>query len=406
MEKLRLNNGIKLIYNHKDGNLTSFCIGFNAGALVEEENQLGLAHAVEHMVFKGTADKDEYQINSMCDEIFGFNNAMTNFPYAIYYGTTFSDEFDKGLGLYADILLHPAFPEKGFKEEIDIILEELKEWKEDSEQLCEDIMFFNAFKKNRIRERIIGTEESIKSITIEDIKSFYSKFYAPSNCVISVVSSLKLSSILPVIHKYFDEWNSDVNNRHIDKYEKHTEGIFEEEKSGLYGAKIQYCFPINHLNDREIKALRVFNTVFGEGTSSMLFDEIRTKNGLAYDVKTNIKNEKGIKLFTISLGTSSENINKCIDIINAKIEHAKGLKNYFTIGKIEGIAKSLRMKRELQLERSIEMAKHLTTYEIMYSFANNVYEEVNELDGLSEAEIINVINKVFLNPTIQILRPS
>jgi predicted Zn-dependent peptidase len=113
--------------------------------LEEEGFNLGTAHAVEHMVFKGTARRSERQINDEMDSYFGFNNAMTNYPYAIYYGTVSSEDFDKGFELFSDILMNPLFPFEGFDEEIRVILEELRDWKEDPTQRCEDILFSNCF---------------------------------------------------------------------------------------------------------------------------------------------------------------------------------------------------------------------------------------------------------------------
>jgi predicted Zn-dependent peptidase len=127
MEKIILKNGVKLIYKSAENNLASFTIGFNAGANREGNNELGIAHVVEHMLFKGTDSLTEYQINKLCDETFGFCNAMTNYPYAVYYGTTLDEDFEKGLEIYSDILLNPTFPTEGFKEEIDVICAELKE---------------------------------------------------------------------------------------------------------------------------------------------------------------------------------------------------------------------------------------------------------------------------------------
>ena len=75
MQKYVLENGIKLYYVKKEGRRSSFCIGFNAGALVEDNDKLGIAHAVEHMVFKGTKTRSENEINTMCDELFGFNKS-------------------------------------------------------------------------------------------------------------------------------------------------------------------------------------------------------------------------------------------------------------------------------------------------------------------------------------------
>jgi len=403
--KYNFENGLTFIYEHRPGNLTSFCIGFNAGALVEDNNSLGLAHAVEHMIFKGTKNRNEFEINKLCDETFGFHNAMTNFPYAIYYGTTLSNDFEKGIDIYGDIILNPTFPEEGFKEEMNIILEELKEWKDDIYQHCEDELLFNAFEERRIKNLIIGTEESVSSITLNHIKDFYNEFYAPKNCVITVVSSLSYEEVVTVISKYFGNWKRDFSYENVTRYENNNALKYTEVKSDIQGAKIQYCFPIHSLSNTEIKALNLFNLSFGEGTSSILYDEIRTKNGFAYEIFSSVKNEYGIKLFNIVLGTSKENIDKAISLINSKIEEVQNNTGFFTREKINSLAKSYRLKRELRNERSIELTKMITTYEIMYGDYNLMKEELVDLENITEEDILKVINKVLVNPSIQIITP-
>jgi predicted Zn-dependent peptidase len=403
MKKVFFNNGVKYIYEYRSGNITSFCIGFNSGALVEGENQIGMAHAVEHMLFKGTINRSEYEINKLCDEIFGFNNAMTNYPYVIYYGTSLSQDFEIAFELYSDVVLHPIFPEDGFKEEIDIIKEELKEWKDDFSQLCEDELFYNAFSKRRIKELIIGNEKSISDFTLDKLQGFYNKNYVPENCVITVVSSLPFEAVEKVVSSQFNNWNPAFKKviQNID-YEANKTGLFLNKNSGAKGAKIQFIFSIDKLSTRELKVLSIFNAAFGEGTSSLLFDEVRTKKGLAYEVFSSIKNEYGIKLFSIFVGTSYENIQRTIDTINFAIDKAKtslGLDK----AQIEKLSKSLRLRKELKLEKSIELCKALTTYEIMYDSCELLFEENNDLENINEEEIMAVVKKVLRNPTIQII---
>lgn len=430
MIKTVFENGLKLLYKHVENNLTSFSIAFEAGANTEYNEKLGIAHVVEHMVFKGTKKRNEYEINKKCDEIFGFNNAMTNYPYVVYYGTTLSADFNEGFELFSDIVLNPSFPEKGFNEEINVILEELKEWKDDLNQHCEDQMFFNGFHQRRIKELIIGNEESVKSITLDNVKSFYDKYYKSNNCVISIVSSLEYEKIYEVVNEFFGHWNDklEVENNYIQGkdeiiYGYNKPGIYTEYKKDIQGAKVQFCFPIHNLNDKEIKMMRIFNAFFGEGTSSLLYDEVRTKNGLAYDISSSIKNEKGIKIFKISLGTSHDNIHKVIKVIKSCLEKVKVNKNYFNKENIRKLSKSLKLKRALALEKSIQQSVSLAVYEIMFrdgsqvfiknnqnvhgkksnNYQSPLYEQFEELESITKAEILEVINKVLVNPIIQII---
>ena len=171
MRKTTLKNGLRLIYEKRDAGIASFCIGLDAGALREEDGFLfGTAHALEHMLYKGTKSRSEEDINRLSDEIFGYSNAMTNYPYVIYYGTTLTVNFEKGLELYSDIILNPSLKEDGFSEEMKIIAEELREWADDLTQLCEDKLFKNCFESRRIREWIIGSQDTVAAIDLDELR--------------------------------------------------------------------------------------------------------------------------------------------------------------------------------------------------------------------------------------------
>jgi predicted Zn-dependent peptidase len=410
MEKIILKNGMKLLYKKAENNLTSFTIGFNAGANQEGDENLGVAHVVEHMLFKGTTSRNEYEINKLCDETFGFCNAMTNYPYVVYYGTTLDEDFEKGFEIYSDILLNPSFPIIGFKEEIEVICEELKEWKDDLYQFCEDSMLYNGFGKRRIKNLIIGTEESIRSITMKQIVNFYHKYYTADNCVVSVISSMSLKVVSDIVEKYLSGFNvkiacgsESLENKPKDLYEENKPGTYFQYRNDIQGAKIQYCFPVHALSSREISALKLFNLVFGEGTSSILYDEIRTKRGLVYDISSKIKNETGIKLFTITLGTSHENVSKAIEIINNEIEKVKELRDYFHEQCILKLCKSYKLRRMLAMEKSIQVSVSLCTYEIMQGDGFEIFTEFQQMESILDEEVIKVVNKVLVNPTIQVL---
>ncbi|MBC8061470.1 MAG: insulinase family protein [Clostridiaceae bacterium] len=408
MESTYLKNGMKVIYMFKPGNLTSFSIGLDAGANVENIDEIGIAHMVEHMVFKDTTHRSEYEINIACDRVFGFNNAMTNFPYVIYYGTTLSQDFKTGLEIYSDILINPTFPERGFKEEKQVIIEELKEWKEDIYQYCEDTLLANAFKNRRLKELIIGSEENIRSISLENIKEFYSKYYCPENCIISIVSSLSYEDIINIVEGEFSEWRFKSHHKKEILYESNIKGIFQKEKEGIEGCKLQYCFPINNLNEKQVIALRIFNFAFGEGTSSILFDEIRTKNGFAYEVSSLVKNEKGIKLFVISLGTSIETIEKakqCVENCILKVQDKGFFEKIYNEDTMRNYSKMIKLKQELKYEKSIILANALTTTEIMYNDFNRVFEELEELVTITPVELYETICSTLINPTIQMIVP-
>ncbi|GKU23532.1 M16 family metallopeptidase [Clostridium folliculivorans] len=402
MEKFVLNNGIRLLYEHRESYVTSFCIGFDAGANAEVDFKLGTAHALEHMLFKGTTTLDEDEINLKCDRLFGFNNAMTNFPYCIYYGTSSNEDFVEAFSLYSDIILNPALSEVGFKEEMDVILQEFNEWKEDFGQYCEDELFYNSYERKRLKNIIIGTEVSIKEIHIDELKRFYKRYYVPENCVISVITSISFEDIKTVVNNIFSDFKGEYI-KPIYNNESISSGIHYKEVSGFEGAKIQYVYDISMLDTKEVEALRIFNMWLGEGVSSRLFDKVRTKGGLAYEIFSAVKNEANIKLFSINCSTSKNSVDRCIDIIDLLVDNAVGDFQTLTQVDINYLIKRLKLKRALDLEKSIVLANRLTIYELMYKRGKMVFDELEFEYEISNKDIINVIKKVFVNPSKQVL---
>lgn len=397
MKKIILPNGLTFIYEYRQGDLTSFSIGFEAGAFMEDEKSIGAAHLLEHMLFKGTTSKSEDEINSILDELFVFNNAMTNYPYAIYYGTTLKEDFEKGFKLYSDILLNPMMSEDGFLTERDVVIQESKEWKEDFEQLLEDEMIFNGYDSKRIKEIIIGDEEHIRNLTMEDLNKFYKEYYVANNCVISVVTSMDYNEVHNLI---FDVWGKAPTNykaKGKDLKESMNSGIFEKEVEGFKGAKILYGFDISSLSIEELKDLYVFNGYFGEGVSSKLYQKIRTENGLSYDVYGKIKYEKNIGLYTIYAGCKKSEIYRVKDLIDSLINSWK--EDFSNIQSIDTYKKRIKMKKAFLEERTIERAKWLCVNSIMF----NDYMDLDSKDVTLE-RVLETAVKVLKNPIVQIIK--
>jgi len=410
LEEYILKNNLKLIYKHTESELTSICIAINAGAGVESE-KYGIAHATEHMVYKGTKNRSEKKINEDLTNIFGFNNAMTNYPYVIYYGTLLKDDLEKGVELLSDIVINPSFQEEGFREEMAVIKEELKEWDEELEQYCEDKLFFYSFNSRRMKYPIIGTEESLNNITLKDIKEFYFKYYFPENISIVVISSIEFNNVKAIISEYFGKWSSlnskkeyknEMSLKNIN-YEAPKTEIFNDKRDGTKTCRVEIICPIDNLNEKEIKSLKIFNQYFGEGVNSILYDILRTKNGLIYDVITKIANENYIKVYKITFNTGKENVNKAIDLIKECIENLDSLFKNIDQKSIEQLIKNFKLKRLFREEQSIILAKELATYDTMFGDYEIYINEVNDLDLLTSEAIFEVGRRVLENLTIQIV---
>lgn len=409
MKEYMLDNNLKLIYKHVDSELTSICISINAGAGVETENY-GVAHATEHMVYKGTKIRTEKEINESLSNIFGFNNAMTNYPYVIYYGTLLKEDLEKGIELLSDIIINPSFEEHGFKEEMDVIKEELKEWDEELEQYCEDKLFCNCFDNRRIKYPIIGTMECLNNMTLQDIKEFYNKNYFPGNTSITIISASGFEKVKDMILKYFGSWtdlgkreeeNSLVNK--MIKYEIPKGGVFKDSRDGIKTSRVEIICPIDKLNEKEISYLKIFNQYFAEGVNSILYDTLRTQNGLIYDVIAKIVHENYLKLYKITFNTSRENVNKTISLVKECIEKLPELMQVVDKKQLKQLIKNFKLKKLFREEQSIILAKELATYDTMFGDYKIYVNEAEELGSVSNEIIFETGSKVLKKLTIQVI---
>lgn len=399
-----LDNNIKVIYKETTSKLTSISISVDAGAC-KEKDLLGLAHITEHMVYKGTKTKTEEEINKILSSIFAFQNAMTNYPYVIYYGTLLNEDFEKGIELFSDLIINPIFDKKGFCEEMEVVKEELEEWDEEIEQYCEDKLFLNSFTNRRIKYPIIGRKDDLSRIKLEDIKEFYRENYSPSKTSIAIVSSMPFSKILEVVKKYFSIWEDNSNAEMINDidYEINKFNIYKNIKEGSKIARVQRVFPINELTSKEIKAFRLFNEYFGEGVNSILFDTLRTKNSLVYDVLTKISNEKYIKLYKVNFSTSVEKLDKSIELLDNCIRDIINMECESFKVDISSLGKSLKLKRLFREEQNIISAKELSTYSTMFGDYKIYNDEIEGLEDITINEILEVAKKVLRNSSTEII---
>lgn len=389
MKSILLDNGIKLVYEKRNSNLSSICIALEAGACMEEDIY-GVAHAVEHLVYKGTTTRTEDDINEKLDNIFAFQNAMTNYPYVIYYGSLLSEDIEEGIELFSDILINPTFTEEAFDEEMKVIIQELQEWDSDLEQYCEDKLFLNAI-NNRLKYPIIGKNETIYNIQNKDIIEFYNKFYYPGNTVISIVTDRDEEEIIGIINRYFDKWRRRGNIYNVEHDKKIKLGVYEDIKPASNTSRVEIISDISDLSPEEIGILHIFNEYYGKGVNSYLFNELRTKRSLVYDVLTSINYEKHIGLYKIFFNTEGKNINKAIDIIR-NIDDI----NYNTID-IDKLKRQYKLKKLFREDQGIVLAKELAIDTVLDK--GYIIPEV-----ITIQDIQKVVSKVFNNIVIQIIK--
>ena len=206
-----------------------------------------------------------------------------------------------------------------------------------------------------------------------------------------------------MVEEQFIDWRSEKLPETKEVITIPKSEVFIDNKEDINSAKVQIIFPINELNQWEIKALRVFNQYFGEGVNSVLFDTLRTKQGLVYDVLTRVANEEHIKVYKITYSTAHENVEKSIEIVKELIKNINGYRSILQKNDIEDLIKSFRLKRLFANEQSVRLAMGISTYDTMFGDGMLYIDETENLDKIPVDYIIDTANKVLKNMTVQVI---
>ena len=371
-----LSNGIKVIIEEAEGELTNFTIGFNGGALQDDE-YLGICHYIEHGLFLGTKNRSEEDINKEFDKYFGFYNAMTNYSYVVYYGTTFNEDFKKGIELYSDILLNPTFPDEKLNREKNIIYTEIDEWLQNEKLKSESILFSKIF-DGRLQNIIHGTKESIKEITKENVIEKYESIYVAENCTISIVTALKSDEVLKVLEEKFSSMKRGYKISYPErKVLSGNKIVVNNEKSNT--ATVFASIDLHGLNKEEKECMYVLDYILGNGTNSILYDRLRTTKALVYDVETEIRFDSGVEVYLVNAMTSKDQGEEVAFEVEYILSNVERYISDITEDELQHYIKKIKMNKIIRWERKIQKAKDLSAEDIMYSEENNFEGKKKEL---------------------------
>ncbi|SHI32753.1 Predicted Zn-dependent peptidase [Clostridium cavendishii DSM 21758] len=401
-----LPNGLKVITIKKDTQLSSIDIGVNIGALYENEEEKGLSHFIEHMLFKGTKTRDNETLNLELEALGGEYNAYTDYSATVYSITCLEEEIINAVELLSDMIISPSFNKHELEREIGVVLAEIRTSKDDIEDLSFKKTSEVAFTKSPLKNEIIGTEENIQSLKRKDLIKFYNKYYKPDNIVVSLLTSMEHSVALDIIKKYFGDFKGKAEMKPLALKEKNNKVVAQSFKRDMEQSTITYLFSLCDLERDDELPLKILNHKLGESANSILFRELREKRGLAYDVYTHLDLTKNIDTLNIFTAVSEESIDETIKVINKCIEDIKNEKIVFD----ESTLSLMKKVHKTAVVSTLEDGSDLCNYVMHQALAGEeVYEfidDMKKLDNLNSKDIYAVARKLLNNPTIHILRPS
>lgn len=405
-KQTELSNGIKLITIKKDSQIAAVHVGINIGSLFEEKKEKGIAHFIEHMLFKGTTSRNNEKLNSDLENLGGEYNAYTDFNCTVYSATILGEELENGVTLLGDMLLNSTFPIDEIEKERGVILSEIRTSKDDIEDLSFKRVNEIAFKNSPLREDTIGTENIIKKIKRKQLVDFYNKYYLPNNAFISIVSPFEHEDVINMVNQHFGNW---IKKEFVKKeiaYEHHQFVKEISYKKEIEQSTILYLYTFNGLSKEEELALRILNHKFGESSNSILFRELREQRGLSYDVYTHLDTSYNVKTLYIYTAVSEENVEEAIKVIDNAIKDIENEKIVFDDSTITLMKKVFKTAIASTLEDSTDLGNY-----VLHQAMDNedIYEfvlDMKNMGNVKSKDLYNISRKVLQKPTIHIFLPE
>jgi len=314
-----LPNGIRLVCE-RIAYVQSVAIGIwvGCGSRYEEERVSGISHFIEHMAFKGTGCRTASQLAEAMDAIGGDLNAFTDKEHTCFYARVLSEHLPIAVDILSDMLLHSAFPEEELEREKHVVLDEIHRHEDSPDDLVHDLLAGALWKEHPLGRPVIGTPEAVGALTRQDLLDYVARHYTAGRTVISVAGHFDPQQLLPMIAEAFGGMDHTQREPPPPDLPAHTTpSIISRDTEQVHFCLGTKGFP---QQDKRRYPLAVMDTILGGGMSSRLFQEIREKRGLAYNIGSYTNSYRDAGMFVIYGGTGPEYVEQVMDLIQAEIQ--------------------------------------------------------------------------------------
>lgn len=396
--KHTLDNGIRIVME-KIPYLRSVSIGIwiGAGSAYEDQNNNGISHFIEHMMFKGTKKRSAKQIAETMDAVGGQLNAFTAKECTCFYAKVIDEHVDLAIDLLADMILNSVFETTELEKEKRVILEEIFMYEDSPEDLVHDLLASSFFGNHPLGRPILGNHENLKKFDRDAVLAFIKQYYNPNNLIVSVAGNFCKDQILTLIEQYFSSWRQVHQPQKLPSVEYNGKGIFYRQKDI---EQIHLCLGYQgvKLGQEETYPLMVFNNLFGGGMSSRLFQKVREEHGLAYSVASYPSNYTCGGLFTIYSSMKPTQVRDVLSIITDEIIDikTKGVrKDEFVMAK-----EQLKGNYILGLEGSSSRMTAMGRAELLLGRVMTPSQILDKIDGVDIDQINGIAYYIFNSPNV------
>jgi len=391
-----LSNGIRLVHRHVTGEVAHCGIFINAGSRDETEHEHGIAHFIEHTIFKRTEKRNVFQVLNRLENVGADMNAFTGKEETCIYATFLNKYYDRALELFQDIFFHAAFPDKELEKEKQVVFDEIQSYLDTpSEQIFDDFEDL-VFKGHPLGKNILGTAKSLKKLSRTDVLTFIRKNYQLDRIIIVSVGNIPFTRLQKKVDRYFSEQpergqpparNSFVVKEPVQRVVKKK--IFQVHC--ILGAP---AYPFS--DERRIPLALLNNMLGGPVLNSRLSLALRERNGLTYHNESNYTPYSDAGIICIYFGTDPVHYQKALEIVHKELKRIRSEKlsniQLHTIQK--QLVGQLVIAQESNLSSLMSIGKSFL-FQNSYEPMENI---VKKIESTTSDSLLEIANEIF-NPS-------
>ncbi len=316
-----LPNGIRCIHKRVPTTVTHCALTINAGSRDELSDEHGMAHFVEHGLFKGTARRRAFHISSRLENLGGELNAFTTREDTTINATTLKADFPKAAELIADMVFCSTFPAHEIEREKQVVVDEINSYRDVPQEMLYDSFDAQMFAGSSLGRSIAGTTRSVSKFNSEKLRSFVSRTYTPDQMIFSAVGNISEKAFMAVCERYFGP--IPATRREFNRIAPPTYAPFEKivTKGGNHQS---HCILGNRtyslLDDRRLPLSLLVNILGGPAANSRLNTVLRERNGLTYNIESGYMPYSDTGSVNIYFSCEREKIDRCRQLIDVELQ--------------------------------------------------------------------------------------
>ena len=397
VQKTVLPNGLKIVTEHIDSvKSISAGIWVKTGSRNESDKQAGITHFLEHMLFKGTENRTSFEIAQSMESVGGYLNAFTSTEYTCYYARCLDSKLEDALDVLSDMVRHSTFPEEEMQKEKNVVLEEMKMYKDSPDDFILEEFSSQLFPNHHIGRPVLGFEDTVLSFTREGLFDYIDHRYNPDNLLVAVAGYVNHDDVVQLVTRLLNHKKSKttVNEpQPIPPYEvtqKELTKPIEQTHMILGRRALNYDHPDKYL-------LLLANTILGGGMSSRLHQNIREKYGYCYSIGPFNQSYLDSGLFGVYIGTDSDYVDHVRELI---VKEFRRLQDEKIDDKELNEAKAhLKGKLLLSQENTSNRMTRMAKSEIYFNRYVTLDELVENIDAVNAGDL-QTFSEEFFDPDV------